>query len=66
MSKNTHPAAKALRELKAFQERRAEPFRQLAGRRWPDRAISAGVSARIRRCWWSVISGLLESGTVAW
>jgi len=66
VSKNTHPAARALRELKDFQERRAQPFRKQAALRWPDRAVAAGVSARIRRCWWSVLSGLLNSGTVSW
>lgn len=66
MSKNQHRASEALRELTAFREARKAPARKLVTVRWPDRAVEASVSARIRRCWWAVVSGLLESGTVSW
>jgi hypothetical protein len=66
MSKNTHPAAKALRELEEWRESRRIPTRKWIALRWPDRAIAAGVQARVRRAWRAVLSGLLESGTVSW
>lgn len=66
MSKNTHPANRALKELQAFREAEREPIRRLVASRWPDSAVTAGVRARIRRYWWSVLSGLLQSGTVSW
>jgi hypothetical protein len=82
MSKNTHPASYALRELKAYHERQAAPARIVAFKRWPERVVVAGTEAKARRRWvYSLTTRgaaraaawldytcrrLLETGMVSW
>jgi hypothetical protein len=66
VSKNTHPASRALKELKEWRELNNGPARKLAAKRWPERAVAASVQARVRRCWWAVLSGLMNAGTLSW
>jgi len=55
MSKNIYPlnraAKEAAKELQAARAEQAAPFIALVGHRWPERAIDAGVEARLRRRW---------------
>lgn len=49
MSKIQASAAKALRELQAYRRAQRIPAHELALVRWPDRAVTAGVAAKLTR-----------------
>jgi hypothetical protein len=81
MSKNTHPATRALQELKAWRRSQREPARVLAADRWPARAVEAGVAAKLARRptwdsqprdrWWAalldrVCAMLGRGGVLSW